>query len=185
MRKLRFALPVFLLAAASLFATDIPRGTKITVRTNTMVTSDRSFVGDPVDVVLVNDLVVNGKLIARKGAAAQGTISAVEPSTRGKVDLPGSVSIRLETLETPEGTYHLSTNEYTRQGRGRSRSPIPQGTGGGISVDSVGGVQRQSPFPVPDATAVTLATGGLEATIPPESIITFKVAAVSSSVPKK
>src|SRR5438874_9019980 len=107
-KNLRPVLPIVLLAIP-LFATDIPRGTKITVRTSTMVTSNRSLFGDPVDAVLSTNIVVNGQVIAREGDIAHGVVSAADPSRGGKFPMAGSVSIRLETVETSRGTYHLST----------------------------------------------------------------------------
>lgn len=178
MRSVHLGLAVLLLATANLLATDIPRGAKITVRTSNAVSSNRSVFGDPVEAVLVNDLVVNGKVIAVSGALVHGVVSSADPSTSGKFSSPGSVAIRLETVETSEGTYHLSTNQYTRQGRGRSRSPLGD-AGGSVSIGSVGGVQTQSPFPVPDPNGVSLGSSGPEAMIPANSVITFKTAAIS------
>ena len=174
-----------LLAAGVLSASDFGRGTKITVRVNTMVSSDRSLFGDPVDAVLVDDVVVKGKVIAMKGASARGVVSVADPSIRGKAPAPGTVAIRLETIEGTDGTYHLSTNQYTREGRGRSRSSLPSGSTGGISIDSVGGLQTHPPVPDMDPNGVTLASGGLEAIIPPQTIVSFRAAAISSPVPKK
>lgn len=192
MTKPRFISLMILLAAAELFAIDIPQGTKITVRTSTMVTSDRSLLGDPVDPRLDHDLRIGRQLIAPEGAVVRGFVASSTPSQRGKNGYPGSVSIRLETIETPEGTYHLTTNTFTRQGTGRYRTPVPGARvgggvpiGGGISVDSVGGVQRESPFPQPDASGVAISGGGPEAIIPEESIITFRTITGSKPIPKK
>ena len=183
--KARAFLPLFLVViTANAFAQDIPKNIKISIRTNSMVSSDRSTAGDPVDAVLASDLVVNGKVIAREGDVARATVSFADPSRSGRLSAPGSVAIRLETIETSEGTYHLSTNQYTRQGQGRGRSAIPGGPGGGVSIDSVGGIQRQSPFPAPDSSGATIGGTGPEAIIPPQSVITFKTAAISKPVPK-
>ena len=187
MRHLRFALAMIalLLATANLWAGEKLKGSKIMVRTTTQVSSDQSMLGDPVEGVLVNDLVVNGKLIAPSGASVRGTVSEATPSRRGKTEMPGSVSIRMETIETSEATYHLSTNEYTREGRGRSQSPFGSSRGG-VSVDSVGGVRPQSPIPnLGDPNSVTIASGGLEAIIPSQTIVTFKASAISSPDKKK
>jgi hypothetical protein len=176
-------LPLLLLVS-HIFAQDIPKGAKVSIRINSLVSSDRSVAGDPVDAVLASDLVVNGKVVAREGDVARASVSFADPSRSGRFSTPGSVAIRLETVETSEGTYHLSTNQYTRQGQGRGRSAIPGGPGGGVSVDSVGGIQRQSPFPVPDSSGVNIGGTGPEAIIPAQSVITFKTAAISKPVPK-
>jgi hypothetical protein len=163
------------------FAQEISKGTKIEVRTKTLVSSDRNYAGDPVDATLARDVVVNGKVIAHEGDPARCIVAFADPSRGGRSGSPGSVALRLDTIETPEGTYHVSTSQYTRQGQGRGRSPFP--SGGGISVDSAGGIQRQSPFPSPETNGVSFGGGG-EAIIPPEIVITFKAAAISKLVPK-
>jgi len=175
------------LAVTSLFATDIPRGAKIIVRTSTTVSSDRSLFGDPVDVLLVNDLVVNGIVIAAAGSTAHATVASATPSRGGKYASPGSISLRLETIETSEGTYHLSTNQYTRFGRGASQRPLAPNVGVGVSIDPVGGIQRQSPFPVTTDPGETGAAtgGGPEAIIPTDSIITFKTTVGASPAQKQ
>lgn len=184
MRSFRLTLPILLLTTSSLLAWGFGKGSKVTVRTSTTVTSDRSVPGDEVGAELASDLVIDGKLIASKGAKAVASVSSATPSSRARVEIPGEVSIRLESVETAQGIYHLSTNEYTRRGKQKGNSPFPRETGGGISIDSVGGVHRQSPLSLPDASTVTLSVGGLDAVIPADTVITFKVIAASSPVPK-
>ena len=179
----RVVLPLFLVVVATAFGQDIPKGAKIGVRTKTLVSSDQNYAGDPVDAVLASDLVVSGKVIAHEGDTARCIVAFAEPSRSGKFSSPGSVALRLDTIDTPEGTYHLSTNQYTRQGQGSGRSPISPGSGGGISVDSVGGIQKQSPFPTHETNGVSFG-GGPEAIIPPQILITFKAVAISKLVPK-
>ena len=175
----RLGLPVLLLAAVSLFGDEIPSGTKIVIRTNTMVSSDRSQSGDPVEAVLVDDLIVKGKRIASKGAVAHAIIVYADPSRSGRAPLPGSIGIRLESIETSQGIYHLSTNQYTRQGHGR---PVTTPIGGvGISIDP-GGVQRQPTQPLPDTSSVSV-TSNPEVVIPAGSVVTFKTSGVSRPQP--
>ena len=184
MKKTCLGLMVVLLASMPGWAGDNLKNQKITVRTSTFVSSDRSMMGDPVDAVLVNDLVLNGKVIATKGAAVHGIVSGATPSTRnGRAAVPGSVAIRIETVEGTDGTYHLSTNEYTREGHSRG-GPMDGGARSGVSIDSVGGIHPQSPVPTMDPTSTTISTGGLEATIPP-GVYSFKGYAMSSPDPKK
>lgn len=182
--KYRSILPLFLFAVTlNIFAGDIPKGNKISIRTGELISSDRNVAGDSVQAVLASDVVVNGKVIAHEGDKVGASVAFADPSRSGKFSSPGSVAIRLDTIETPEGTYHLSTNQYTRQGQGRGRSAIPGGPGGGVSIDSVGGIQRQSPFPVPDASGARIGGTGPEAVIPPQSVITFKTSSISKLVP--
>src|SRR4051812_20571126 len=100
MKSLRFVVVSLLLAAGVLSASDFGRGAKITVRISTTVSSDRSTFGDPVEAVLMDDVVVKGKVIATRGAIARGVVSSATPhSTIGRATVPGSVAIRLETIE--------------------------------------------------------------------------------------
>jgi hypothetical protein len=183
--RTRVSFVVLLVAlVSSTFAQEIPKGFKVRIRTNTAVSSDRNVAGDPVDAVLAEDLAVKGKVIAHEGDPVRASVAFADPSRSGRFSEPGSIAIRLDTIETSEGTYHLSSNQYTRQGQGRGRSAIPGGPGGGVSIDSVGGLHKQSPFPTPDASDVNIGGTGPEAIIPPQSLITFKIAAVSKPVPK-
>ena len=184
--KYRFVLFLCFLLAITLntFASDIPKGNKISIRTGELISSDRNVAGDSVDAVLASDVVIDGKVIAREGDKVGASVAFADPSRSGKFSSPGSVAIRLDTIETPEGTYHLSTNQYTRQGQGRGRSAIPGGPGGGVSIGSVGGIQRQSPFPTPDPSGVSIGGSGPEAVIPPQSVLTFKTSGISKLVPK-
>lgn len=176
MQILRLSISALLLAAIPLFADEIPNGTKIAIRTSAVVSSNRSEAGDSVDAVLADDLVVKGKQIAPQGAVAHVVVVYADPSRGGKMPWPGTVSIRLESIETSQGIYHLSTNQYTRRGHGGSGSTVERGVG--ISVDSVGGVQRQPGRPLPDASSVNV-TSDPEAVIPAQSVLTFKTAGVS------
>ncbi len=179
MKTLHLGLAILLFAAGNLSASDLGRDAKITVRTSTTLRSDRSTPGDIVSVVLVKDFVVDGKLIAPKGSRAEGAVyssSGARRDPKGEIVAPGFISIKLERIDAPGGTNHLSTNQYTRQGRGRA--PIP-GRSTGISIDSVGGVQPQSTIPLPDDPTGISVAGGPEAIIPAQSIISFKVAAIS------
>jgi hypothetical protein len=181
MQLLRLGLPILLFASIPLFGDEIPSGTKIVIRTNTMVSSDQSQSGDPVDAVLADDLIVKGKRIAPEGAVAHAIVVYADPSRGGKMPLPGSVSLRLESIETSQGIYRLSTNQYTRQGHGR---PVTTPIGGaGISIDSGGGVHRQPTPGLPDSSSVSV-TSNPEAVIPAQSVITFKTSGVSRPKPK-
>ena len=182
--KARVLLPLLLIGIVSLaFAQEIPKNFKVSFRVNTLVSSDRNVAGDPVDGVLAGDLVVKGKVIAHEGDPVRASVAFADPSQSGRFASPGSIGIRLDTIETPEGTYHLSTNQYTRRGVGRGSSPVG-GIGGGVSIDSVGGIGRQSPFPNTDPSQVSIGGSGPEAVIPPQSVLTFKTAAISKPVPK-
>src|SRR5262245_1535429 len=125
MRQGRLGLTFLLTATISLFAGDFGRASTISVRISGTVSADCSMIGEPVEAVMVNCASANGKLIAPAGSRAHGIVSAAEHSVQGKASFPGSVSIRLETIDTEKGAYHLSTNQYTREGRGRSNSPFP------------------------------------------------------------
>src|SRR5437763_8331538 len=100
MKDLRVVVVSLLLASGVLSASDFGHATKITVQISTTVSSDRSTSGDPVDAVLMDDVVVKGKVIATRGAMARGVVSSATPhTTTSRTTVPGSVAIRLETIE--------------------------------------------------------------------------------------
>jgi hypothetical protein len=64
---------VFLLALGmSALAQTVPAGTRITVRTDSQISSASAHVGQSFHANLVKDLVLDGKTIAKAGAPAKG-----------------------------------------------------------------------------------------------------------------
>jgi len=74
---------VFLLALGmSALAQTVPAGTRITIRTDSQISSASAHAGQAFHANLVKDLVVNGKTIAKAGAPAKGKVTYAKSSGR-------------------------------------------------------------------------------------------------------
>ncbi|MEO8359413.1 MAG: hypothetical protein ABI672_05230 [Vicinamibacteria bacterium] len=62
----------------------VPAGTDVKVVMETTVSSKTSNPGDRVDAHLAEDLVLNGRVLAKAGAEIKGRVTAAEPSGRVK-----------------------------------------------------------------------------------------------------
>lgn len=73
----------------------VPAGTAVMLRTTADVPSSSS-VGDVVPLVVVQDLIVNGKTVAKAGAVAIGEVSAVE--TNGFFGSPAKITVTVRRV---------------------------------------------------------------------------------------
>src|SRR5437879_1999805 len=61
-------------------ASEIPAGTRVTVRLAQSLSSERSRTGDTFDASLVKDLVINGTTVAKAGAPVKGKVTYAQDS---------------------------------------------------------------------------------------------------------
>ncbi len=73
----------------------VPAGTAVMLKTTADVTSSSS-VGDIVPLVVVQDLMVNGKKVAKAGAAAIGEVTAVD--TNGFFGAPARITVTVKRV---------------------------------------------------------------------------------------
>ena len=170
-----------LVPSALAAGSDIPKGTKIDVRITTLINSDSVTPGDQFEATLNRDVVINGKTIAHEGDTARGRIDMSDPgpSTINGSQSAGMLVIRLTEIETKDATYNFTTNTYTRQGHGRTRTmPRPS------IADTIGGMGRPTNPPDIDVGGNIGAGSGPAALIPAGSVVSFRTATASKTVPK-
>jgi hypothetical protein len=73
----------------------VPAGTAIMLKTTSEVTSSSS-VGDIVSMVVVQDLVVNGKTVAKAGAGAIGEVTAL--AKNGFFGVPSEITVTVKRV---------------------------------------------------------------------------------------
>jgi hypothetical protein len=179
MRFLKLVPLLLLLAALPMLAADdLPRGTKITVRIKTNLSSDNNTPGDSFEAVLDHDVVVNGKTIAAEGATARGRVDTADSSNGGQT--AGLLIIRLTEVETKDAIYNLTTSTYTRQGHGRNGS---RNRPGSIS-DTISGIGHPNSPPDIDMGGSIGKGSGPVALIPPETVVTFRTTAAAKTETK-
>jgi len=177
---LRKALSVgaVLLVTALAMAQTIPAGTKLTVRTDSQISSETAQVGSRFNANLVNDLVVNGKTLAKKGAPAKGKVTHVKSS--GRLHAPGEVTIRLTSVEVNGKMVPVSSSAFFAKGKSHTKSNVTKIGGGTAAGALIGGLAGGgkgaligSAAGAGAGTGVAAATGKEPAVIHAETAVTF------------
>ena len=175
---------VFLLALAiSAWAQTVPAGTRITVCTDSQITSASAQVGQSFHANLVKDLVVDGKTIAAAGAPVKGKVTYAKSS--GRLHAPGELTIRLTSVQLKDGkTLALSTSGFRAKGKSHTKSNVTKIGGGAAAGALIGGLAGGGKGALIGTaagagagTAVAAATGKEEAVIHVETVITFTTTA--------
>ncbi len=179
-------LAVLLLLSTAMAAATFPSGTKFTVRVNREITSGKASSGETFDGVLAQDVVVNGKTVARSGAPVQGRVVSAKSS--GRLHAPGELSLRLTSVDGQpvatasrffKGKSHTKSN-VVKIGGGTAAGALIGGLAGGGKGALIG-----SAVGAGAGTGVAAATGKEEAIVPAESALTFTASATSAQAHHK
>jgi hypothetical protein len=174
MKALAFAVALSAIA----YAATIPPGTPINVRLNSEISSGTAQVGQTFDGTLLNNVVANGRTIARSGATVRGKVTYVKQS--GRLHEPGQLTLRLTSIGGQmvrtsgvhiEGKSHTKSN-VTKIGGGAAAGAVIGALAGGGKGAAIGSVVGAGA-----GTGVAAATGKEEAVFPAESTVTFTTAA--------
>jgi hypothetical protein len=178
-------LALVLFAATSfLSAADIPKGTKITVRLESLITSASAEFGQTFDASLTRDFVVNHRTVAAAGSKAEVMIVKAQSSGNGYAAF---ITVKLTSLEGKSATYVLDTYDVTRQGSGKASPSEPRPT------DDVGpmisGIGKRPSIPTmpgvgPDQGVVLDKGSGPDVILPPGALLTFQARADAEEVTK-
>ena len=163
---------------AMTFAQTIPAGTKITVRSGTVISSASAKAGESWNGVLARDLVVGGRTIAKIGAPASGKVTLAKSS--GRLHAPGQLSVRLTSVEVGGKSVAVQSSSHHIAGKDQTKSSVIKGGGGlaaGALIGAIAGGGKGAAIGAlaggAAGTGVAAATGKREAVIPAESAITF------------
>jgi hypothetical protein len=172
------AVAVFMFVAAALSsqAQSIPSGTAIVVTNTTSLSSGTATTGQRWSGLLVNDLAVNGQVVAPAGSGVRGVVSDAESS--GRLSKPGMLALELTSVNG----IPVTTDMYAVDGEGHTKSNVTK-IGGGTAVGALlggifGGGKGAAIGALAGAgagTAGAAATGKKEAKIDAETTLTFKV----------
>ena len=179
-RLLKASFLVLLLAAVALAETTIPKGTRITVRLESAISSGTARSGQNFNANLVRDLVVNGKTIAKAGAVAKGKI--VYAKSSGRLHEPGQLTLRLTSVDG----IPVMTTSFHAKGKSHTKSNATKIGGGAAGGALIGGLLGGGKGALIGAgagaaagTGVAAATGKQEVVLHAESAITFTTTATS------
>jgi hypothetical protein len=172
----RVALVVVLALAMPALAANIPAGTAVSVRNDSELSSGSAKSGDTWHGTLVGDLVVNGKTLARNGAAVTGRV--VKAKSSGRLSDPGELTLKLVSING------ISVSSSTRYFKGSSHTKSNVAKIGGVTAAGalIGGLAGGGKGAAIGAgagaaagTGVAAGTGKKEAVVPAESVLDFTV----------
>jgi hypothetical protein len=113
----------------------IPEGTSVAVRLNEKISTDHNYTGDTFRATLEAPLVVDGFIIADRGAKVLGKV--VKAQKPGKLEGAAELSLALTEISTTDGQHlHLETNQSLRKGPSNTTQEAEK-MGGGAALGAI------------------------------------------------
>jgi hypothetical protein len=161
----------------------LAEGTVVAVRVGETMTSEKNQSGDGWTGTLAEPVVVNGLVIAERGAEVTGRVSNVKRS--GKVKGVGTISVTLSRLATADGQrVPISTTSFAAYGKDETKRDVGKVaivSGIGAAIGAIAGGGKGAAIGAGAGagagTGVVMATRGKPAIITNEALIRFKIAA--------
>jgi hypothetical protein len=159
----------------------IAAGTLLNVRLVEGLSSDRNSPGDTFSATLDQPLVVDGFVIAERGARLQGRV--IESEKAGRVKGLSHISIALNKLHTSDGqNIAIQTDTFSKQGASGTKDDVTRGAaataiGAAIGAIAGGGKGAAIGAGVGAAAGVggAIATRGKPATLATETRLNFRI----------
>jgi hypothetical protein len=156
-------------------------GTLLPVRLGETLSSERNKEGDAFTATLDRALVVDGFVVAERGARLEGRV--VEAVEAGRVRGVAHLAIELVRLTTADGQrIALRTEPFRKEGqaeRGRDAAKIGAGAAIGAAIGAIAGGGRGAAIGAgvggAAGTGTVVATRGKAAELPVETRISFRV----------
>jgi hypothetical protein len=128
MNKLFSTAAVFAFALTSM-ATLVPKGTDIRLSFDDGVSSKTAKIGDKINFHVVDDIVIDGQVVIKKGTAAVGTVTDVAKGRRFGVN--ARLKIRLDPVAGADGTLIpiAARQKGKATGSGTDKAAIASGAG--------------------------------------------------------
>lgn len=157
----------------------VPEGTPLQVRTTTLLSTKTAEAGQSFVANLAEPLVVDGKVVAPRGATVKGTV--VESDPGGRVRGRAFLSVRLTSIDLANGhTAEITTSTVGQEAKSSAKKDAAKvgiASGVGAAVGAIAGGGRGAAIGAgagaAGGTGVVLATRGDPAEIPSESLLTF------------
>jgi len=157
----------------------IPEGTRIDVRLDTTISSERNRSGDTFEATLDRPIELgNGEPVVPQGTRVTGEVIAAQPS--GHLKTPAELSVALRTLEVGGNSYPISTSSVSRRGKshkGHDAKWIAGSAAGGALLGALIGHGKGAAIGAlaggGGGTAVAYATGKQNIVMPSETSLHF------------
>ncbi|HYP13930.1 MAG TPA: hypothetical protein VEQ63_08390 [Bryobacteraceae bacterium] len=159
----------------------IPAGTLVTVRVDQTLSTESNQTGDSFRASLDQPLVVDGMVIAERGARVEGRV--VEADNGGRVQGLARLSLELVRLNTSDGQrLALQTESFAKQAQSdkkRDAAKIGAAAGIGAAIGAIAGGGKGAAVGAAVGGAAgaggVLGTRGQKAEVPAETRMTFKL----------
>ena len=160
----------------------IPLGTVFTVRLGDTLSSKTSQVGQVFTATLATPVDKGGQIVIPAGAAASGSVVAVQPA--GKFKGASLLQIKLDSITINGRQHSIQTSSVARSEKGkgkRSAALIGGGAGAGALIGALAGGGKGAAIGAlvggGAGTAGSAYTGNRDVTLPAESAVSFKLEA--------
>ena len=174
-----------LMFISAAWAQTIPAGTKVTVRVNEALSSDKVQVGSRFTGVLTEPLVVNGQTLFPRNADVEGQVVRVVDS--GRLSRPGELELQLTSVRSGNSSATLNTQPWIIKGASHTKSNVTKIGGGAAAGAIIGAIAGGGKGAAIGAgvgaaagTGVAVATGKKPATIESEALLAFTTDAPTS-----
>ena len=159
----------------------VTAGTLLPVRLIETVSSDKNHPGDTFTASLDEPLVVDGFVIAERGARVEGRI--VDTTQAGRVKGLASIGLALTRLTTSDGqNVEISTDSFTKQGpesKGSDAAKIGGAAAIGAAIGAIAGGGKGAAIGAgvggAAGTGGVVATRGKPAVLPSETKLSFRL----------
>lgn len=116
----------------------VPSGTSLSIRLIDTLDSEKNQVGDQFRATLNAPVVIDDEVVIPQDADVQGRV--VDVKSAGRYAGAADMVLELTTLSFNGKTYNLSTNQWSRQTKGRGKSTAGKVGGGAVLGAIIGGI---------------------------------------------
>ncbi len=174
MRRLSLCLLALVAQALVAQAQTIPSGTSVSVRLGQTISSDKARSGDTWAGTLRQDVVVDGRMVARRGDPVRGRV--VDAKASGRLSGTALLALQLTSINgAPVTTSTVSRKGGSHKGRDAGAIGGTAAAGAIIGALAGGGKGAAIGAGAGAGTAGAAATGKKDIRIPVETILTFRV----------
>lgn len=159
----------------------VPSGTMIRVRVNEGMDSKNTAPGTMFDGVVINDVVAGNAVAIPRGAAVQGKV--VDVHSAGSLKGKGELALQLTQITLGGQTYPIVSAAWSQQGADKTGQTVGNAVGLGAFGALLGAVAGGGPGALVGAgiggaagVGASAASRRGEAVVPPEAILTFRLA---------
>jgi hypothetical protein len=155
----------------------VPAGVVLTLRTNASLDEKHAVNGQPVDFVVIQDVLVRGYLAIPRGALVHGVVT--ESKHAGQLTGSPELALALTALDVDGRTYPLQSDEFRVKGPSKTGRTVGNAIGGALVGALIGGAIGGGSGAAVGAVAgggagtAASAAGGPHAWIPAEALVTF------------